>query len=377
MPCPSCGKAAQRETDTFDTFIDSAWYFARFCSPEADAPVERKAVDYWLPVDQYIGGIEHAILHLLYARFYTRAMQKCGYLEIAEPFAGLFTQGMVCHATYRDADGNWLLPNEVARSNDGTVHAIDDGRPITIGRSEKMSKSHKNVVDPEEIIERYGADTARWFMLSDSPPERDLEWTNAGVEGAWRFLQRLWRVATEAPDDLPPPDTPMPDAFGAQALKLRQATHKTIARVTEDITRFRFNVAVARVHELANELGGFHPDAASDLWVQREAIEALVRLAGPMVPHLTEELWQHLGHQTILADRPWPEADEILLVDESITVAVQVNGKLRATVELERDLEEAKVKEAALAEQRVQRAIEGRDVRRVIVVPNRVVNIVV
>jgi leucyl-tRNA synthetase len=376
VACPGCGEAAERETDTFDTFVDSSWYFARFCSPRADRPVDRQAVDYWLPVDQYIGGVEHAILHLLYARFYTRAMQKCGYLAIAEPFAGLFTQGMVCHVTYRDEAGDRLFPSQVKSDGDGFVHA-ETGRPVTAGRSVKMSKSEKNVVDPEEIIERYGADTARWFMLSDSPPERDLEWTDAGVEGAWRFTQRLWRMTTGAFAGLPKAGAPMPASFGAEAAALRRATHQTIAQITDDIEKFRFNVAVARIHELANAIGERKPGEPAEQWALREALETLVRLSGPMLPHLAEELWQRLGHDVLLADTPWPEADLALLQEETVTIAVQVGGKLRATLELARDLAEGEVEAAALAEEKVRRALDGRDVRRVVVVANRIVNIVV
>ncbi|MDP6705447.1 MAG: leucine--tRNA ligase [Alphaproteobacteria bacterium] len=376
VACPSCGAAAERETDTFDTFVDSSWYFARFCSPRADEPVTRSAVDYWLPVDQYIGGVEHAILHLLYARFYTRAMQKCGYLSVAEPFAGLFTQGMVCHVTYRDTAGNWLFPSEVKAQDGGFVHATS-GQPITVGRSVKMSKRDKNVVDPEEIIERYGADTARWFMLSDSPPDRDLEWTDAGVEGAWRFTQRLWRMTTEALAALPAADAPAPAAFGAEAAALRRATHRTIAQITDDIERFRFNVAVARIYELANAVGEMRPGDDGDQWALREALETLVRLSGPMLPHLAEELWERLGHATLLADSAWPEADPALLPEETVTVAIQVGGKLRATIEIARDLGESEVEAAAMAEDKVRRALDGREVRRVVVVPNRIVNIVV
>ena len=376
VACPSCGEAAERETDTFDTFVDSSWYFARFCSPRAPEPVTRAAVDYWLPVDQYIGGVEHAILHLLYARFYTRAMQKCGYLAVAEPFAGLFTQGMVCHATYRDEAGNRLFPSEVDSGKEGAFH-LETGRPVTVGRSVKMSKSERNVVDPEQIIERYGADTARWFMLSDSPPERDLEWTDAGVEGAWRFTQRLWRMTVEALPALPAPNASIPAVFGSAAETLRRATHRAVAQITDDIEGFRFNVAVARNHELANAIGATTAVDDADRWALREALETLVRLTGPMMPHLAEELWERLGHPNLLADTPWPEADPALLHEETVTVTVQVGGKLRATLELVRDLGQEEVEAAALAEEKVRRALEGRVVRRVVVVPNRIVNIVV
>ena len=379
VDCPSCGQAAQRDTDTMDTFVDSSWYFARFCSPRADRPVDRDAVDYWLPVDQYIGGIEHAILHLLYSRFYTRAMRGSDHLKLDEPFAGLFTQGMVCHETYRDESGRWLFPDEVRKSGDGAV-AIDDGRTVTIGRSESMSKSKRNVIDPEAIIAAYGADTARLFMLSDSPPDRDLEWTDAGVEGAFRFVNRLWRLVGEAAAKGPSTeafDRGLPSAFGEAAMELRRAAHKSIAAVTEDIESFHFNRAVARIYELANTVSGFEPGDDGDLWALREAAETLTRVAAPMMPHLAEELWHRLGRDSLLVSHPWPVADSTLTVEESVTVAIQVNGKLRATITLPVDAEEAVAEQTALAHPAVQRVLEGRPPRRVIVVRNRIVNVVV
>ena len=381
--CPTCGQPARRETDTFDTFVDSSWYFARFCSPHAERPLDRAAVDYWLPVDQYIGGVEHAILHLLYARFYTRAIQMSGHLGVIEPFAGLFTQGMVCHETYRDEDGNMLEPAEVTRNDAGRVIRIDNNAAVTTGRSEKMSKSRKNVIDPEDIIERYGADTARWFMLSDSPPERDLEWTDGGIEGAWRFTGRIWRIIEEAAADLPAAGLAEPERFSDRALTLRRITHRAIAAVTDGIERFQFNVSVARLYELANALGSFRAEdgpgegAAGERWAQREAIETLVVMIGPMMPHLAEEAWQALGRGGLLADAPWPTVDQRLLVENIITIAVQLNGKVRATLEIERDQPENDVREAALALDKVKAAVANKTVRRVIVVPNRIVNVVV
>ena len=373
VACPSCGKAAERETDTFDTFVDSSWYFARFCSPRAEVPVERAAVDRWLPVDQYIGGVEHAILHLLYSRFFTRDMRRCGHLGIDEPFAGLFTQGMVCHETYRDESGKWLYPTEVDKREGGAVH-VETGAPVTVGRSEKMSKNKKNVVDPGTIIERYGADTARWFMLSDSPPERDMEWTEAGAAGAWRFTQRLWRLAIESLPDLPAAGSAPPTDSGDADLALRRATHRAIAGVTDDIEKFRFNRAVARLYEFANTL-----EAATKAggWARREALEGLVRLIGPMMPHLAEELWQQLGHATLVVDSAWPVADPALVIDDQVTLAVQVNGKLRGTVVLRRGASSSEAESAALAEEGVLRAMAGKAARKVIVVPDRVINVVV
>ncbi len=382
VPCPGCGAAARRETDTCDTFVDSSWYFARFCSPRAEVPLDRAAVDYWLPVDQYIGGIEHAILHLLYSRFFTRAMRRCGHVSLDEPFAGLFTQGMVCHETYRDGQGRWLYPEEVDKREGGAVHATT-GRPVTVGRSESMSKSKKNVVETGRIIASYGADTARWFMLSDSPPERDLEWTEAGIEGAWRFTQRLWRLVDGALPRLPPAGAPRADPLAAPAVALRGVSHKTIARVTDDIERFRFNRAVARIYEMANGIAdairaqeAAGRDSGFD-WALREALEILARLIAPMMPHLAEEVWQRLGHAAMLVDTPWPEFEAALAIESSVRVAVQVNGKLRGTIDLPRDAETSDAEAAALADRGVQRAMGGRPARRVVIVPNRIVNVIV
>ena len=375
--CPKCGGAAERDTDTMDTFVDSSWYFARFCSPFAETPLDRKAVDYWLPVDQYIGGVEHAILHLLYARFFTRALCELGYVNAAEPFAGLFTQGIVCHETYRDGDGKWLFPWEIEKTAEGAVRHLDSQAPVAIGRAEKMSKSKRNVVDPESIIDTYGADTARWFMLSDSPPERDMEWTDAGVEGAWRFTQRLWRLVGENLDSLPAKGTPLPEGLGEAAVELRRTVHKTVAACSEDLEQFRFNRAVARIYELANALTAFAPVDAGGRWVLREGLELLVRLVGPMMPHLAEELWQRLGHDGYLVDEAWPDAERGLLSDDTVVLAVQVNGKKRATISLPVDANEEEASAAALAESSVQRAMEGKPARKVIVVRNRIVNVVV
>ncbi len=376
--CPGCGGAATRDTDTMDTFVDSSWYFLRFTSPHATEPFTRKAADYWMAVDQYIGGIEHAILHLLYSRFFTRALRDCGYLDIAEPFAGLFTQGMICHETYRDAEGQWLTPQEVTREGD-RVSTLD-GRPVTVGRVEKMSKSKKNVVDPERIIAVYGADTARWFMLSDSPPDREMEWTESGIEGAWRFVNRLWRLVSEggalAPAGQPLPDSLVADGASPAGAALR-ATHSAIAHIGEDLERFHFNKAVARVHELANTLAALKDDTAEIAWVRRFGVESIARLIAPMMPHLAEEIWAYLGGEGLLFDQPWPQADARFLDQGTVKIAVQVNGKLRATIDLPRDSDRAAAEAAALDNESVQRFLEGKVPRKVIVVPNRIVNVVV
>ena len=372
--CPACGQAAVRETDTFDTFFESSWYFERFCSPRAEAAFERADIDYWMPVDQYIGGIEHAVLHLLYSRFFTRALRDCGYLGLGEPFAGLFTQGMVCHETYQDEAGNWLFPEEVRHEAGRTVDR--QNRPVTTGRLEKMSKSKKNVVGLETIVDDYGADTARLYLLSDSPPERDLEWTDAGIEGAWRYVNRLFRLATEPPIALAPLGAAGPRALSPDADKMRRAVHRTIATVTDHLEKFRFNSAVAQIRALTNLLEDLR-DGPGAHAVMREGIEVAVRLVGPMMPHLAEELWHRLGHATLLADEPWPKADPALTIEDTVTVAVQVNGKLRATVAIARDADQAIAEAAALAEAAVARAMDGKHARKIIVVPNRIINVVV
>jgi len=369
VACPKCGKPALRETDTCDTFVDSSWYYARYCSATCeDKPVDQRDVDYWLPVDQYVGGVEHAILHLLYARFFARAMKATGHLKIDEPFTGLFTQGMVCHESYKDENGAWLYPEEVVRQADGSgVHA-QTGRPVTIGRIEVMSKSKKNVVDPGKIIKLYGADTARLFMLSDSPPERDIEWSEAGVEGAWRFVGRLWRLLDKVEA------APINDKDAAdKTLALRQLVHRTIVDFTGDIERFHFNRAVARARELANALEDFKGDAAA----LREGVETLVRLLNPMMPHITEEVWQRLGHGAPLVQGAWPKADPALLVEDTATLAVQVNGKLRGTITVAKDADAKTIEAAAVADAGVSRALENKTVKKVIVVPGKIVSIVV
>ncbi len=376
VDCPSCGKSAVRETDTFDTFFESSWYFARFCSPgESDTGFTRRSADYWLPVDQYIGGIEHAVLHLLYSRFFTRALRQCGYLGVSEPFAGLMTQGMVCHTTYRDDDGNWLFPTDIDHQGNEVIHA-KTGKPVQVGRTEKMSKSKRNVVDPEAIIRTYGADTARLFMLSDSPPDRDLEWTDSGIEGAWRYVNRLWRAVVQDVGALGARGEAKPALLSESVETVYRLCHKTISEVSGDLDRFHFNKAVARIRELTNSLESLGEESGSP-WVKRFGWEVVTHLIGPMMPHLAEELWRGLGHDTLLTEQPWPEADQSLLVEDSVHVAIQVNGKLRGTATLPRDCDQAMAEAAAFAIENVQAAIGGSDVRKLIYVPNRIVNVVV
>ena len=382
VACPKCGADARRETDTMDTFVDSSWYFARFASADAtEAPVRPEEFDYWLPVDQYIGGIEHAILHLLYSRFFMRAMKQSGYGALDEPFDGLFTQGMVTHRTYhagRDANGGdiWVYPQEVEKAADGSLTQAGTGAAVVEGPLEKMSKSKNNTVDPGAIIGKYGADTARWFMLSDSPPERDLEWSDEGVNGAWRFLQRAWRAVRQTvqagdSDGAPAPDT------GSPADELLRTAHRTIAGFTDDLERFHFNKAVARLHQLTNAIEKLRGDSATDRAVRRFAVETLVRLMAPLTPHMAEEAWEMLDGSGLLVDTPWPEADAALVAEDVVSIAVQVLGKKRAVIEIARDSDEETVRAAALEAPNVVRAIDGKPVRKVIVVPNRIVNIVV
>jgi leucyl-tRNA synthetase len=376
VACPSCKSPATRETDTFDTFFESSWYFLRFCSARAPIAFERDEAQYWMPVDQYIGGVEHAVLHLLYSRFFMRALKECGYLDLEEPFAGLFTQGMVCHQTYQNAEGEWLFPEDVTLDAAGRL--IDgDSRPVVAGRLEKMSKSKKNVVGLDAIVDTYGADTARLYLLSDSPPERDLEWTETGIEGIWRYVNRLWRMASEPAIALPEPGTAIPGSLLASAVAIRRMIHKTISAVTDDIDKFRFNRAVARIRELSNALEEIKAtDGIEGAAVLREGLETITRLLGPMMPHLAEEMWQHLGHTDMLVDVPWPQADAELARDEQVTIAVQVNGKLRATLDFPRDSAATDVEAAALALPQVTRLLDGKAPRKVVVVPNRIVSVV-
>ena len=377
VACPSCAKPALRETDTFDTFVDSSWYFARFCSPKAAKPTDRAAVDYWLPVDQYTGGVEHAILHLLYSRYFTRAMAGTGHLSVAEPFAGLFTQGMVTHETYKGEDGRWLFPEEVKFTNGKAVH-VETGELVTVGPIESMSKSKRNVVNPTAIIEEYGADTARWFILSDSPPERDVQWSDAGAEGAWRFTQRFWRLVTGDLDVLCPIGTAMPTLDEA-SMALHRAVHKTLAGFTDDLEGLRFNRAVARMYELANTISAFEEghDKQAAGWARREALEIMVLAIAPMIPHIAEECWATLGHSTLVVDTPWPVADLSLLVEDTVTIAVQVNGKRRDELVVATNADNKTIETAALALEKVEKAIDGKAVRKVIVVPGKIINIVV
>ncbi|MBI3441892.1 MAG: leucine--tRNA ligase [Proteobacteria bacterium] len=365
--CPTCNGAAERETDTFDTFFESSWYQFRYADPHnPDKGFAKEKINYWAPVDQYIGGVEHAVMHLLYARFFTRALKKCGYLDFDEPFKALFTQGMVVHETYKDEQGKWLFPEEVQHGHNGQHIKKSDGTPVTAGRVEKMSKSKKNVIGLQEVSENYGMDAARLLVLSDSPPDRDVEWTEGGIEGAWKYINRLWRLVTNAD-------------FGVEgdyALGVWAKTARTIHEVTQNYERFHFNKAIANIREFSNALEEFSAKKG-DGKTLKYGIETLIKLMSPVVPHLAEELWMQLGHKTLLIDEKWPLAKEEHLQNNTVTIAIQVNGKLRASITMPKDLDQPSAEKMALDNTNVQKALDGKSPRKIIVVPNRIINVVV
>ena len=359
VDCPKCNKAAVRETDTFDTFFESSWYFARYCSPDSTKGIDAKRANQCLPVDMYIGGVEHAVLHLLYARFFTRALNKCGYLDVKEPFKGLKTQGMVTHETYQDPDGKWLYPEELHKTDDG--YKTGDGRAVTVGRIIKMSKSKHNTVDPKHIIATYGADTARLFMMSDSPPERDLEWTDAGVQGAWRYVNKLWRMVHA-----------MQPQQGEKNEAVLKQTHKTMMLVAEAIEAFQPNKAVAYIRELTNEVSKCKPNDPA----YHFGLRTIAQLIAPIMPHLAETLWHKMGEDGLIAQAAFPKADNAMLVDDTVTIAVQVNGKLRDTLVVAANATKDEIEKHALALPKIQPFTEGKTIRKVIVIPGKIVNVV-
>jgi leucyl-tRNA synthetase len=381
VPCPNCKEPARRETDTLDTFADSSWYFIRFASQPKDEPFNREEAESWLPVGQYIGGIEHAILHLLYARFWTRALHRIGRIGITEPFAALFTQGMVTHETLQAKlreltnpvefeNGEtpiwreslmWVSPAEVAEKDGKLVWPAMRDAPVTRGRIEKMSKSKKNVVDPDPMFDQYGADALRWFMLSDSPPERDLEWSESGIEGCWRFVNRIWRLFDGIGETVPESADPALD----------KALHRAIAGIGSDVEALHFNKAVARVHELVNAIEKAAPSAS-----RATAIRTLARLISPMLPHLAEEGWAAMAGDGLVATQAWPDHDPALLIDDEVTIAIQINGKLRDTLTVPKDIDKAALEVAALGSEKIIRLLDGVSPKKVIVVPGRLVNIV-
>ncbi|WP_412774761.1 class I tRNA ligase family protein [Nitrobacter sp.] len=388
VTCPQCGGKATRETDTMDTFVDSSWYFARFTDPwNEQAPTTPAIANHMMPVDQYIGGVEHAILHLLYSRFFTRAMKATGHISMDEPFKGMFTQGMVVHETYRKADGGWASPDEVRIEASGETRRatlISTGEAVEIGAVEKMSKSKRNTVDPDDIIGSYGADTARWFMLSDSPPDRDVIWSEEGVQGAARFMQRLWRLVNESAEAGKAAPQDRPATFGTEALAMRKATHGALDKVSTGIERLHFNVCLANIREFANELAdalarsrATKSTPAPDLsWSLREAATILVQLFSPMMPHLAEECWQALGQTGLVSEARWPQIERDLLVENTVTLPVQVNGKKRGEVTVASGAPNPEIETAVLALDAVRQALGGKPARKIIIVPQRIVNVV-
>lgn len=375
VSCPKCGTNATRETDTMATFVDSSWYFARFTDPKnTRAPFDKAAANTWLPVDQYIGGIEHAVLHLLYARFFTRAMKDLGYLDLKEPFKRLFTQGMLTHQWYKDLNGKWLFPEEVEKRNGEWVKS-SDGSAVIAGDVIKMSKSKKNTVDPTASVEAYGADAVRLFVMSDSPPEKDLEWTSGGIDGAWRFVNKLYRMvqdhlAVDVPKE-------KPAQFTDKAVAMRKITHRSAQLFTEAQENFLFNSAIARLREFTNEIAAFKPSTPDEEWALREALEMTIRISQPLMPHITQELWQNLGYDDLLIDRAWPEIDPELAKKDSVTIAVQVNGKMRGTITLAAGSDAKTAETLALNNNDVQNWIKDKDIKKIVVVQDRIVNIVV
>jgi leucyl-tRNA synthetase len=381
-PCPQCGGAGRRETDTMDTFVDSSWYFLRYTSPGFDsAPFDYQSAGYWMPVNQYIGGVEHAVLHLLYARFFTKALRDIGLAQADEPFANLLTQGMVSKETYRCIEHNWLFPSELVGSAKEGWRCPQCNRPVARGRVEKMSKSKKNIVDPEELVDRYGADTARLFTLFAAPPEKDLEWSDQGVEGAYRFLTRLWRFVGEhrelmkgvtsnlSEEELPP-----------DLREVRRVIHKTIKKVTDDIdTRFHFNTAIAAIMELFNSLSAAAQDgrlqAGSSLL--KEGLETMIILLSPFVPHIANELWQQLGHSDRLDQVSWPGYSAAALAEDTLLIVVQVNGKVRGKISASADMNQSRIEAEALKDEKVRSIVGDKKVQKIVYVPQRLVNIVV
>ncbi len=382
--CPQCGRDdARRETDTMDTFVESSWYFERYCSPRCDtAMFDTRAVDYWMPVDQYIGGVEHAILHLLYSRYFTRVLESLGLVKFKEPFTRLLTQGMVCKETTACEEHGFLFPEQVAEDGDARRTCLQCGQPVTVGRVEKMSKSKKNVIDPNILLDEYGADTTRLFCLFAAPPERDLEWSEQGVEGSFRFLQRVWRLA-ERWLPLMMDGEPSPSDFrelNGSFRELNRKTHATIKRVTQDIEdRFHFNTVISAVMELVNAMQAIDESDSDGAGkrTMRFALETTVLLLSPIVPHFCEELWEALGHSDSILLSRWPRFDEAATVKEEVEVVVQVNGKLRSRFSAALDTDEDTLKQMAMDDERVVRFVDGKPVKKVITIKNKLVNIVI
>ncbi|MCK5246626.1 class I tRNA ligase family protein, partial [Candidatus Bipolaricaulota bacterium] len=376
--CPACGEPARRDTDTMDTFVDSSWYFLRFINPQdAEHAFVREDVDYWLPVDQYVGGVEHAILHLLYARFITKALHDMGHLGFEEPFARLFTQGMVCHTAYRCLEHGWLHPADVGGNATKCPHC---DKTLEVS-SFKMSKSKRNVVDPKDIVEQYGADTERLYTMFMGPPDRDIDWTNEGIRGAFRFLKRVWNLIITNVDRLTDVDVTVDsDALAGDALALWRRVHRTIKKVTEDIEdRFSFNTAVAAIMEFFNDLSAYVAGDEVDAALLREAFDALILILSPFTPFICEELWQRIGHADSILDQAWPSFQEAALEEDTVEVPVQVNGKLRARITLSAAMaaDPEALTDAALANKRIQQVIAGKTLVKAIPIPGKMVSLVV
>ena len=375
--CPETGMKAIRETDTLDTFVDSSWYFLRFCSAKNnEEPFNKKDIDYWMPVDQYVGGVEHAILHLLYSRFFSRALQKGKQLEISEPFDGLFTQGMVCHETYRNEKNEWVYPDEVVEIKGQIVH-INSGEKIIKGPSESMSKSKKNVIDPEEIIYKYGADSARWFVLSDSPPERDINWSESGIQGSWRFCQKIWSLVQNNIEVFQGTSNEDFQNISEKAKELQREVHVSLSQVTTSIEKFQMNVSVAKIYEMVNHLSKFNTEKSEDKSILKESLEILIRIIEPMTPHLAEECWKIIGKTSELSTQPWPIVKEKLLIKDSTTVIIQINGKKRGELSITIDSKEEDVVKESMKIKNIADILEGKKIVKQIFVPNKILNLVI
>ena len=372
VKCPKCDKSAERETDTFDTFFESSWYFIRFTDPDIDIPFSKSIANYWMPVDQYIGGVEHAVLHLLYSRFFTRALKDCGYLSISEPFNGLMTQGMVCHQTFKSGDGKWVFPHEVEKKNNKFYHKVN-GSEVFPGRIEKMSKSKRNVVDPLSIVKKYGSDTARIFMVSDSPPERDMEWSTAGVEGSYKFLNRVLRIVNETKKPKKLINLGLVDKQNAVIKKI----HQSIKDVTEGIESFRFNVCIAKLYELTNMISKLDSKTDFEISLKFYGLEILAQLISPFAPHHAEEIWSLMGNKILICDTEWPKFDKRFLNVEQISIGVQINGKLRGNISYNKNAKKEEIQELALSLSSVKNRLGSEKPKKVIIVPERIVNIVV
>ncbi|MFT6258881.1 MAG: leucyl-tRNA synthetase [Rickettsiales bacterium] len=373
------GQKAIRETDTFDTFFESSWYFLRYASQPENQAFDRETINKLLPVDQYVGGVEHAVLHLLYARFFTKALKKCGYLDFDEPFKNLLTQGMVCHQTFKDQKGNWVYPFDAMKDNDGDFVHIRTREKLVVGRSEKMSKSKKNVVEPANIIDAYGADTARLFMLSDSPPMRNLEWSDSGIDGAFKYINRLWKLVNSHKLTAPSHNNDFDfDNLNKEQKILIRLNHKTIFVVTNEFEKLGFNVTIAKIREFSNALEKFAIKDSKDQEIINFSLNNLVLLIAPILPHLAEELWKELGNKTIIsAGVSFPNFDEKMLEEDQIKITVQINGKLRAVLEMSKSATKEELEKAALADDNVQKNIDGKAIKKIIVVPNKLVSIVI